>query len=269
MLGPLKYLQARGWRVSLVRVDPEGIIDPEDVKKAITPQTALISIMLANNETGAIQPVKEIAALARERGICIHTDAAQAVGKIPVDVEELGVDYLTLAGHKLYAPKGIGALFVGQGRLLKNILFGAGQEKGMRPGTEPVPLAVALGAACKFVADLKEEGKREEKLREKFYQGLLNINEQIVRYVPPSKCLPNTLTIGFPGRKGSQILAAAPEIMASTGAACHDRKITISHVLKAMAIKPEIAAGTVRFSLGRFTTEKEIKDALTILKEIL
>jgi cysteine desulfurase len=262
LMNPCLHLLEQGWNVSFIKVNSQGVVDPMEVERALRPDTVLVSVMLANNETGAIQPVAGISQLARKRGVLVHTDAAQAVGKIPVDVKNLGVDYLSIAGHKLYAPKGIGALYCRIGAPLGQIMFGAGQEQGLRPGTEPVPLAVGLGAACNFVAwDIKAEAERETVLREKLYAELSKLGHPIIRHGDPENTIPNTLSISLVGKNGAEILAQAPEIMASTGAACHDRAIKVSHVLAAMGVSPEVALGTLRFSLGRGTTESDIEIA--------
>jgi cysteine desulfurase len=262
LMNPCLHLLEQGWNVSFIKVNSQGVVDPMEVERALRPDTVLVSVMLANNETGAIQPVAAISQLARKRGVLVHTDAAQAVGKIPVDVKNLGVDYLSIAGHKLYAPKGIGALYCRIGAPLGQIMFGAGQEQGLRPGTEPVPLAVGLGAACNFVAwDIKAEAERETVLREKLYAELSKLGHPIIRHGDPENTIPNTLSISLVGKNGAEILAQAPEIMASTGAACHDRAIKVSHVLAAMGVSPEVALGTLRFSLGRGTTESDIEIA--------
>lgn len=263
LMNPCLHLLEQGWNVSFIKVNSQGVVDPMEVERALRPDTVLVSVMLANNETGAIQPVAAISQLARKRGVLIHTDAAQAVGKIPVDVKNLGVDYLSIAGHKLYAPKGIGALYCRIGAPLGQIMFGAGQEQGLRPGTEPVPLAVGLGAACNFVAwDINAEAERETYLREKLYAEISKLGHPIIRHGDPENTIPNTLSISLIGKNGAEILAQAPEIMASTGAACHDRAIKVSHVLAAMGVSPEVALGTIRFSLGRGTTEPDIEVAV-------
>ncbi len=265
VLNPCVRLLEWGYDVTFLPVDDKGQVDPEDVKRAFKPNTRLVSIMWANNETGVIQPVEEIGHLCREAGIVFHTDAAQAVGKIPISVKFC--DLLTIAGHKLYAPKGIGALYVRKGIKLQNILFGAGQEKGLRPGTEPVALACGLGKACQIIAeDLEAEGRREKALREILYQGLKEIFPKLVRHGAPEKTIPNTLSVSFPGYTGEEILNSLPEICASTGAACHDRGESISHVLYAMGVPPEIARGTIRLSLGRFTTVEDIERAISLFQ---
>ncbi|NPA48909.1 MAG: cysteine desulfurase [Thermodesulfobacteria bacterium] len=267
VLNPCVRLLELGYDVTFLPVDGRGLVDPAQVKKALKPHTRLVSIMWANNETGVIQPVKEIGEICQEAGVLFHTDAAQAVGKIRVSVEEVPCDLLTIAGHKLYAPKGVGALYVRRGVRLQNLLYGAGQERGLRPGTEPVALACGLGKACSLAArDLKAEAKREEALREKLYGGLKEIFPALLRHGPPEKTLPNTLSVSFPGYSGEEILRALPEICASTGAACHDRGTTISHVLYAMGVPPEIARGTIRLSLGRLTTVKDLERALSLFR---
>ena len=259
---PFFHLQEDGWKVDFAKPNEQGIVSPRAVEELIRPDTVLVSVMLANNETGALQPVKEIASLCRSRGVLLHTDAAQALGKINVDVKDLGVDLMTIAGHKLYAPKGIGALFVKKGTDIKNILFGAGQERGLRPGTEPVPLACGLGAACEWLAPrLKEISARMTALREELYELLKNGFQGLKRFVPPGECLSNTLCISFPGLSGSLILERADDVMASTGAACHDRSVKISHVLSAMGIGQQDAMGMIRLSLGVVTTKEEIRTA--------
>ena len=267
VLNPCVRLLELGYEVSFVEVDAQGRVDPGEVAKHIREDTFLISIMLANNETGVIQPVKEIGHLCNEKGLLFHTDAAQAVGKIPVSVKEIGCHLLTIAGHKFYAPKGIGALYVRKGTKLEKILFGAGQERGLRPGTEPVALAVGLGVAAEIAErDLQAEAKRQKVLRERLYQGLKEIFPALVRHGPAEETLPNTLSVAFPGHRGEEILKALPEICVSTGAACHDRSVAISHVLTAMKVPPEVAQGTIRFSLGRGTSLSEIEETLALFR---
>ncbi len=267
VLNPCIHLMEQGWDVTFAGVDSAGRVDTREITEAITPSTALISVMLANNETGVIQPVDQICRAAAEHGIPVHTDAAQALGKMNVDVKKLGVDFLTVAGHKLYAPKGIGALYVKKGTAWGNLMFGAGQEHGMRPGTEPVPLAAGLGEACRLVTgDLSERSGTMRTLREKLFQLLDAASDRrIVRYGEPENVLCNTLLVSFPGRIGGEILNACPGLMASTGAACHDRQVAVSHVLAAMHVPRDTAAGTIRFTLGRYTTEDDIKTAAELI----
>lgn len=267
VLNPAIRLMESGFDVTFVNPDCTGVVPAEALIRTMRKDTVLVSVMLANNETGAIQPVEEIARAARERGIPSHTDAAQAAGKIPLDVRELGVDYLTVAGHKLYAPKGIGCLYIRRGAPFAPIFWGGGQERGRRPGTEPVPLAVGLGAACRLAGDgLHEEAGRLERLREILFAGLSGLGVPLVRHSPSGvKGLPNTLSVGFPGLAGPDILAGSHPLMASTGAACHDRSVSVSHVLAAMGVEREAALGTVRLSMGRWTTEDEVREAVDAL----
>ena len=266
ILNPALYLMELGVEVSIVKVSRNCLIDPEDVKKEIRPNTKLISIMLANNETGTIQPIKEIAQIGKEFGIPVHTDAAQAVGKIPVNVTELGIDLLTIAGHKLYAPKGIGALFIKKGVKITPLLHGGGQEEGRRSGTENVIMAVALGTACKLAKNrLKEDISHIKKLRDKLQKLLFQHIEGIVLNGDPEKRLPNTLNISVPGIPGEKVLEKIPQLIASTGSACHEGKNKISHVLSAMGVPEEVAIGALRLSLGRSNTEEQINTAAELI----
>ena len=262
ILEPLRFLERLGARMTVIPVDRTGLIDPEDVRRAITPRTILVSVMLANNEVGTIEPVAEVAAIAREHGVLVHTDAAQAVGKIPTRVNELRVDLLTIAGHKVYAPKGVGALYVRRGVTLEPLIHGAGHEAGRRAGTESVLLAAALGIACELAADLRplDENRR---LRDRLWDGLrARFGDGIVLNGHPTERLPNTLNVSFVGRVGADVLAALDGVAASTGAACHADSVELSPVLRAMAVPPLVGMGSVRFSLGRMTTEAEIDQVL-------
>lgn len=244
------------------------MIDPEDVRRAITPQTVLISIMHANNEVGTIQPIAEIGAIARQHGIRFHTDAAQSVGKIPTRVNELGVDMLTVAGHKLYAPKGVGALYVRRGLELEPLIHGAGHESGRRAGTESALLAVGLGAACAMAADLAPMNHIQV-LRDRLGQALQNrFGQRIALNGHLKRRLPNTLNVSFVGRIGADILAQLRDVAASTGSACHSGRIELSPVLAAMSVPERIGMGAIRFSLGRYTTADEIEDVVARLATI-
>ncbi len=266
ILNPAIYLMELGVQVSIVRVNKNCLIDPDDVKREIKSNTRLISIMLANNETGTIQPIKEIAKIGREYDIPVHTDAAQAIGKIPVNVNELGVDLLTIAGHKLYAPKGIGTLFIRDGIEINPLLHGGGQERGIRSGTENVIMSVALGEACRIVKErLKEDIVRIKMLRDRFETLLFENIDGLVLNGHPEKRLPNTSNISVPGISGEDILRNVPRIIASTGAACHSGKNKISHVLSAMGVSEDVAIGALRFSLGRSNTEDQIDMASELL----
>ena len=266
ILNPALFLMELGVKVTVLPVDGFGQVDPEAVKQALSPDTTLISIMLANNETGTLQPIEEISKLAREYGVAVHTDAAQAVGKIEVDVNELGVDFLTVAGHKLYGPKGIGALFVREGRHIEPIIHGAGQEAGKRAGTESTILAVGLGEACRVTGQrLREDMEDMKRLRDRLQELLFEGLEDLVLNGHPDERLPNTLNVSVPGLEGHRILDGIPEIMASTGAACHDRTVSLSHVLSAMAVPPEIGMGTLRLTVGRTNTMDQIEEAAQLI----
>ena len=218
--------------------------------------------MHANNEVGTIQPIAEIAAIARAHGIRFHTDAAQSADKIRTDVETLGVDLLSIAGHKLYAPKGIGALYVRRGVTLEPLIHGAGHEQGRRAGTESALLAVGLGTACALAGDFGSMA-RVQALRDRFWQGLQKrLGDRIVLNGHPQHCLPNTLNVAFVGRVGAEILQRLDGVAASTGSACHSGHIELSPVLKAMGVPAKIGMGAIRFSLGRDTTQQEIDAVL-------
>jgi cysteine desulfurase len=262
ILEPLRFVERLGARVTVLPVDRTGLIDPEDVRRAITPRTILVSVMHANNEVGTIEPVAEVAAIAHEHGVLVHTDAAQTMGKIPTRVDDLGVDLLTIAGHKLYAPKGVGALYVQRGVALEPLIHGAGHEAGRRAGTESILLAAALGEACELAADLRplEETRR---LRDRLWDGLrARFGDGVVLNGHETERLPNTLNVSFVGRVGADILAALDGVAASTGAACHADSVELSPVLRAMSVPPSIGMGAVRLSLGRMTTEAEIDEVL-------
>ncbi len=264
VLNTCRYLEARhGFRVTYLPVDSAGLVDPADVEAAITPQTILLTIMHANNEVGTLEPIAEIGKLAKKHGITFHTDAAQSVGKVPVQVDALNVDLLTIAGHKLYAPKGIGALYVRRGTLLEPLIHGAGHEQGRRAGTENVPSIVALGEACALAEkQLGEQTTRWQQLRERLLHGLEARVGPVKVNGHPEYRLPNTLNICVPGVVGEEVLARAPGVAASTGSACHAGHTEPSAVLLAMGIKPALALGALRLSLGRWTTEEEIAEAV-------
>lgn len=261
-LMPCAFLQSLGAKCTFLPVDGTGRVDPEAVRRAITPQTSLISVMHANNEVGTIQPIEDIAKVAREHAIAFHTDAAQSLGKIPTRVDDLGVDMLSIAGHKLYAPKGVGALYVRGGLRLEPLIHGAGHEQGRRAGTESPMLCAALGEACAVAADpAPNESIRE--LRDRLWSGLRDrFGEKVVLNGHPTHRLPNTLNVSFVGQIGAKLLDRVPAIAASTGSACHADRIELSPVLKAMGISPEVGGGAVRFTLGRWTSADEIDAAL-------
>jgi cysteine desulfurase len=260
VLGPCRFLERLGARITRLPVDGSGRVDPESLRRAIAPDTILVSLMHANNETGAIQPIEDCARIAREHGIPFHTDAAQTVGKLPVRVAELGADLLTVVGHKAYAPKGVGALYVRSGLALESLIHGGGHESGRRAGTESALLATGLGAACELAGDLGWTVRARE-LRDRLWQALRShFGERVVLNGHPERRLPNTLNVSFVGRIGADLLAAAEGVAASTGSACHSGRVEISPVLAAMGVTEEVALGAVRFSLGRGTTAEEIDE---------
>jgi cysteine desulfurase len=265
---PARFLERLGARVTFVPVDRTGRVDPDDVRRAITPRTILVSVMHANNEVGTIEPIAEIARIAREHGVLMHTDAAQSVGKIPTRVDDLGVDLLSIAGHKLYAPKGIGVLYVRRGVRLESLIHGASHESGRRAGTESALLTAALGAACDLAADL---GPLTEirRLRDLFWELLAaGMGERVILNGHADQRLPNTISVSVVGKIGADILAGLDGVAASTGSACHSGSVELSPVLAAMGVPPEVGMGALRFSLGRGTTEAEIRDVAQRLVEV-
>jgi cysteine desulfurase len=251
-----------------VTVDETCRVRTEEALAALQDDTALLTLMHSNNETGTLQPVAELARAARERGALVHTDAAQSVGKVPLDVMALGVDLLSVAGHKLYAPKGVGALYVRRGTPLSPVLLGAGQEGGLRPGTENVAGIVGLGAACDIARQrLEIEMRRVTGLRDRLWELLRARVPGLGLNGHPLLRLPNTVNVRFPGVRGSAVLRAAPEVAASVGSACHEGGEAPSAVLTAMGLPAEAALGAVRLSLGRGTTEQEVELAAQALAE--
>jgi len=269
VLAPCRFLERLGASVTYLPVDLTGQVDPDEVRRAIRPETALISIMHVNNEVGTIQPIAEIGAIAREYGIRFHTDAAQSVGKIETKVDTLGVDLLSVAGHKLYAPKGIGALYVRGGVKLEPLVHGAGHEIGRRAGTESALLAVGLGAACAIATDLAPMGQIKV-LRDRLWQALEErLGDLVVLNGHPIHRLPNTLNVSFPGKVGADILSELRDVAASTGSACHSGHIELSPVLAAMKVPERVGMGAIRFSLGRGTTAEEVDEVASRLTGIV
>jgi len=258
IIEPCHFLERLGATVTYVGVDSMGTVDPDDIRRALRPDTILVSVMHANNEVGTIQPIAEIAAITREAGVPLHSDAAQSVGKLATDVDELGVDLLSIAGHKFYGPKGVGALYVRRGLRLEPFMHGASHESGRRAGTENVVLDVGLGAAAELARDRAWTDAVRE-LRDRFWAALQDrFGDRVRLNGHPTERLCNTLSVDFVGRVGSEILAARPGVAASTGSACHADRVTLSPVLEAMRVAPEVGMGAVRFSLGRSTTWDEL-----------
>jgi cysteine desulfurase len=264
VLNACRYLERRhGYRLTIVPVDQSGLVDPDDIRSATTPSTVLISVMHANNEVGTLQPIQAIATLARERGIAMHTDAAQSVGKVWATVDELEVDLLSLAGHKLYAPKGIGALYVRPGTQLEPLIHGADHERGLRAGTENVPYIVALGTACNLARERLLPGAdiAVHRLRDRLHAKLEDSVPALALNGHHERRLPNTLNVSFPNLDGEELLARAHAVAASTGSACHSGRTEPSTVLTAMGIGRARALGAVRLSLGYDTTEADVDTA--------
>jgi cysteine desulfurase len=266
ILEPCRFLERLGASVTYVRVDSWGLVDPDEVRKAIRKDTFLISVMHANNEVGTIQPISQLAKIAREHNVALHTDAAQSAGKMETLVDDLGVDLLSLAGHKVYAPKGIGALYVRRGTVLEPLIHGAGHEGGRRAGTESALLAAALGKACE-IANPPGDLPVTLHLRDQFWERLGgSFGDRVVLNGHPDLRLPNTLNVSFVGRVASEILARLPSVAASTGSACHSGSVTLSPVLAAMGVAPKVGMGAIRFSLGRWTTLEEIEAVVDQLR---
>lgn len=270
IINPCRFLEKLGYKVTYLPVDEYGLIDPKEVENAITQETILISIMHANNEIGTLEPIEEISQIARKRNILFHTDAAQSVGKIPTRVDELRIDFLSIAGHKLYAPKGVGALYIRKGIDIEPFVHGAGHEFGKRAGTENVASIVGFGTACEIAhREMKDYLPKMIRLRDMLHEGILSITNDIALNGHPEKRLPNTLNISFLHRSGAETLSELQDVAASTGAACHDRTVKLSATLEAIGADTERGRGAIRFSLGRFTTEDEIKSVLTMLNRLI
>jgi cysteine desulfurase len=272
VLNAVKWLEKRGFEVTYLPVDKYGIVDPDDVRKAIKGNTILISIMFANNEVGTIEPIGEISKIAKEASIPFHTDAVQAVGKIPIDVKELGVDMLSLSGHKFYGPKGIGALYIRKGMRVESLLHGGEHEKRMRAGTENVPGIVGLGKAAEIaLLEMGEEEKRIRKLRDKLEKGIAERIPEVIILGHPEKRLYNTLGICVKYVEGESILLQLDfeGIDVSSGSACTSGSLEPSHVLLAMGLPHEIAHGSIRFSLGKGNREEDIDRVLEVMPPIV
>jgi cysteine desulfurase len=265
VINPCRFLEKLGAKVTYLPVDCYGRVDPDDVRRALQPNTVLVSVMHANNEVGTIQPITQIAQITRTGGILLHTDAAQSVGKISCGVDELGVDLLSVAGHKVYAPKGVGALYIRNGVCIEPLIHGAGHESGRRAGTESVLLNVALGAACDLAT--RWVGMDSVRiLRDLFWRRLQEkFGDRVLLNGHPTERLPNTLNVSFVGQVGANILDRMPGVAASTGSACHSGSVELSPVLQAMAVRPQAGMGAIRFSLGGSTTRDEIESVVESL----
>ena len=263
-----QFLERHGFQVTRVAVDEYGEVDLKALENAISPRTILITVMHANNEVGTIQPITEIAGIAKKHDVLMHTDAAQSVGKIPADVKELGVDLLTVAGHKLYAPKGIGALYIRHSVKLEKLMHGADHEQNLRAGTENVLEIVGLGRACEVAKQGMEKNMvHMQRLRDQLYNGLKKRFPAVKLNGHPERRLPNTLSLSFPNIEANMLLDELENVAASAGAACHSDSIDVSPTLAAMSIPDEYAMGTIRFSTGKFTTEDDIEHAISYISE--
>jgi len=272
VLEPCKFLKSQGFKVTYLPVDKSGLVDPQEIKKAITHKTILVSVMHANNEVGTIEPIVEIAEIAKEKEICFHTDAVQTVGHIPLNVDELGVDLLSMSAHKLYGPKGIGALYIRKGTRITPFMHGGGQERGRRASTENVPAIVGFGTAAEIAQrEIDREVKGLVSLRDKLIQGLFERIVQIHLNGHPWQRLPNNVNVSIEFIEGESILISLDleGIVASTGSACSSNALEPSHVLLALGLPGELTRGSVRFSLGRETTEEEVDRVLEVLPRIV
>ncbi len=268
VLEAVSRLQNEGCRVTLLPVGPDGLIDVAALEAALTEETALVSVMAVNNEIGVIQPLAEIGALCRERGVAFHSDAAQAVGKIPLDVEAMNIDLLSISGHKVYGPMGVGALYLRRRpRVRLEPLFdGGGQERGARSGTLPLPLCVGLGAACAIAQrEMREEGERLARLKARLYGAITARLPEVRLNGHAERRIPGNLNLAFPGVDGTALVEAMPEVAVSTGSACTSASVEPSYVLRALGLADEMAGASIRIGLGRFTTEAEVDAALGVV----
>jgi cysteine desulfurase len=262
VLDPCKRLERDGYKVTFLPVDRDGRVSAEQVGAAMTDKTILVSLMAANNEIGTLQPIAEIGKLCKQRGVLFHTDAVQAVGKVPVDVEAMGIDLLSLSGHKLYGPKGIGALYVRRKDprvRLDPIIDGGGHERGMRSGTLPVPHIVGLGTACELAGkEMASESKRLFALRERLRKGITSKLEDVYLNGHPTERLPGNLNLSFAYVEGEAMMMGIKDVAVSSGSACTSASLEPSYVLKALGVGDELAHSSIRFGLGRFNTEEEV-----------
>ena len=265
-----RYLEKYGIRTTYLPVDEYGMVNPQHVEDAITPETVLVTIMHANNEVGTILPIAQIAEIAHRHGVLVHSDCAQSIGKIPVNADDLGVDLLSVAGHKLYAPKGIGALYIRPGVELAKLMHGASHEQNRRAGTENVIEMAGLGKACELIEhNLANYADHMRAMRDRLESGLLESGHDARINGHPERRLPNTCSIAFRGVEADRALASLPTVAASAGAACHSDQVEVSHVLQAMNVPTEYAMGTLRLTVGRFTTMDEIDRAVAEITEVV
>ena len=272
ILETCRFLKERGFEVSYLPVDEQGLVSPDELKRAITDKTVLISVALANNEIGTIQPLAELAAVAREAGVYLHTDAVQAVGRIPVDVSKLKVDLMSMSAHKLYGPKGVGALYIRKGTKIAPIMYGGGQERGRRSGTENTTAIIGFGRAAEIAGrDMAAEARRLKQLRDRLIKGILEGIDSSRLNGHPQKRLPNNVNISFDFVEGESIVLNLDlkGICASTGSACSSSSLEPSHVLLALGIPPQQAHGSLRLTLGRWTTDEEVDRVLSVLPPII
>ena len=261
-----RFLESLGYDLTIVGCDSQGLIDPASVRAALRTDTVLVSVMHANNEIGTIEPIREIAQVCHARDVLLHTDAVQSVGKIPTRVQDLDVDLLSLAGHKMYAPKGVGALYLRRGLVLEPLLHGSGNERGLRSGTENVPHIMALGQAAQLAMDELDQPGHTGQLRDRLTRQLSDVvGPSLSVNAGMASRLPNTLSVNFPNTSGRELLGRIPELCASTGAASHQDAESLTPTLAAIGLTPETARGTVRLSLGRYTTEEDIDRAASLL----
>lgn len=261
-----RYLEKKGFKVTYLPVDKYGMVNPDDLQESIKEETILVSVMHANNEVGTIQPIRELAKICKANNIIFHTDAAQSLGKIPVKVQELGVDLLSVAGHKLYAPKGIGVLYARDGIVMEKLIHGANHESNRRAGTENVLEIVGLGKACEIAdRDFTKHIEHLTRMRDLLHQGLIDHDLEFHLNGHSDQSLPNTLSIGFKDINVTDLLYSMLDVAVSAGAACHADGIRASSVLQAMKVPDAYANGTVRFSVGKYTTPEEIKEAIKVV----
>jgi len=267
-----RWLESQGFEITRLKVDKYGLVSPDDVKKAIKKDTILVSIMHANNEIGTIEPIEEIGKICREKGIYFHTDAAQSFGKIPIDVNKMNIDLMTVSSHKMYGPKGAAALFIRKGTKIEPLIHGGGHESGLRSSTVNVAAIVGFAEAARICErEMKKEAKREIKLRDKLIKGVLEKIEGSYLNGHPRERLPNNINFSFPGIEGESLIMQLDflGIAASTGSACSSEKLEPSHVLLAIGLKPEQAHGSLRLSLGKWTKEKDINYVLEVLPKVV